>query len=477
MVSFDKIEQKLWVVNFGEGEEFLLKMIPSSITNKFEIVVSFIIGMSTHFGEPFDKWAYNLLKDSQKPATRPEILINNVDQIKGYVNDYLDFLDIDYSQFVDESKAKKNSILFMPDEIRMIIRLSSYMKFYALFSNTENLKLGTRFHQEVYNKFASEVAGTEIISKIYKVIQTKTFKYKQSDSFMWEYIKTIQCKDIGTHVIEIFNFIMNNILILCEHDKNPITYFVGVVDESVKWFLRSVYKGSIIYDDSVKTEDIHGSERDNLLTYSFNDTLGRLKNVAFDKIYEQIERENTSLDQSDKLITEFHRRVKDVEFVSPLSQCLVFPLLSKITKIPYAHFKTVSPEHTAVLSYYTSILLQKVFKADYRSLFNLLEFFPMTNPAIGTTYKVKNIHDYLKIQNDMKDFYGFNTKNLPHLALCHFVGRVSRVNFQHLLTGHILSGIPLSKIETDMIFFYTKYFAGELNKQIEYMVGLMNADF
>lgn len=477
MVNFEKVEQKAWEIKFENGESFPLKMIPSSITNKFEIVTDFVKGMSAHFGESFDNWAYNLFKDAQEATTRPEVLIKNVDQIKGYVNDYLDYLDIDYSQFVDESKAKKNSILFMPDEIELIIRLSSYMKFYSLFSNTENFKLGKRFHQEVYNKFAADIAETEIISKIYKVIQTKTFKYKQSDSFMWEYIKTIQCKDIGTHVIEIFNFIMNNILILCEHDKNPITYFVGVVDESVKWFLRSVYKGSIIYDDSVKTEDIHGSERDNLLTYSFNDTLGRLKNVAFDKIYEQIERENTSLDQSDKLITEFHNRVKDIEFISPLSQCLVFPLLSQITKIPYAHFKTVSPEHTAVLSYYTQMLLQKAFKADYRNMFVLLEYFPTSNPAIGTTYRIKNIHDYLNIQNNTKDFFGFNTKTLPHLILCHYVGRVSRVNFQHLLTGHNLSGIPLSKIETDMIFFFTKYFAGELDEQIKLMVGLMNADF
>jgi len=85
---------------------------------------------------------------------------------------------------------------------------------------------------------------------------------------MWQYIKNVQGKDIDSHVIDIFNFIMNHILILCEEDKNPITYFVGVIDESVKWFLRSVYKGSTIYD-------IQGINTDNLKTYSYNDTLGR----------------------------------------------------------------------------------------------------------------------------------------------------------------------------------------------------------
>ena len=79
----------------------------------------------------------------------------------------------------------------------------------------------------------------------------------------------IQCKSIDVHVIEIFNFIMNSILILCEEDKNPIVYFVSVVQESINWFLRSVYKGQIVYDDTISTEDIHGSNIDNLKTYAY----------------------------------------------------------------------------------------------------------------------------------------------------------------------------------------------------------------
>ncbi len=477
ILQFEKVGQKQWTLSFPNGGTFELKMTPSSVTNKFEIITDFITGISEHIGEPFNDWLEKLLTEGSDPSKRSEVLFNNIASLKNFVDEYLIFTNVDYTQFVDESKAKKNSILFKADEIEMILKLSSYLKVYSIFSNTENLKLGKRFHQEIYNKIAADISDTEIVAKIFKVIQTKTFRYKQSDSFMWEYIKTIQCKDIGTHIIEIFNFIMNNILILCQHTKNPITYFVGVVDESVKWFLRSVYKGSIVYDDSVSTEDIHGSERDNLLTYSFNDTLGRLKNIAFDKIYEQLERDNTSLDHSDKYITDFHDRVKDIEFISPLSQCLVFPILSTITKIPYAHFKTISPEHTAILSYYTDTIFQKVFKADYRNLFSLLHYFPTSNPAIGTTYRVKNIHDYLNIQNNTKDFFGFNTKTLPHIILCHYVGRVSRVNFKHLLSGQVLSGIPLSKVESDMIVFYAKYFSGELNTQLSEMVALMNADF
>ena len=97
---------------------------------------------------------------------------------------------------------------------------------------------------------------------------------------------------------------MNHIIILCEENKNPITYFVGVIDESVKWFLRSVYKGTIVYDDEISTEDIHGTHINNLRSYSFNDTLGRLKSIAFEKIYEKLDHENimTINDKTDQLL-------------------------------------------------------------------------------------------------------------------------------------------------------------------------------
>lgn len=468
--------QKEWTIVFKD-KEFDLQLVPSSVTNKFDIVTEFIERVSESCGDEFDQWFENLMENSSSEESKPLAVIESTDKLKEFINKYLDLQNIDYSLFVDKSKAKKNSILFHEDEIEKIIRLSGYLKVYSVISNNSQLKLSKKLHKQVYNKLAAEIAETEIIAKIFKVVQTKTFRYNLTDKFMWEYIKTIQCKDIGVHVIEIFNFIMNNILILCEEDKNPITYFVGVVDESVKWFLRSVYKGSIVYDDSISTEDIHGSDRDNLKTYSFNDTLGRLKGIAFEKIYNQLERQNMSVDNSDQNIIDFQNRLPEIEYISPLCSCFIFPILSKITNIPYIHYRTISAEHSAVLSYYTHQLLRKVFKSEYKNLFSLLDYFPLSQPSLNTTYKVKAIHQYLDIQDETQNFFGFNTKNLPHRLLCHFVGRVSRINFCHLLSGDNLSGIPLSKVESDMIYFYTNYFAGKFDEKADQMIALMNADF
>jgi len=479
LLKFEQAGAKDWKIFIDDIELTTLKLLPSSVTNKYYIVTSFIERLAEFHGEDFSEWFTDLIEKCKDEETKATAILNSIDKIIYYSNTFLDSLNIDYSKFVDESKAKKNSILFVGHEIKQIIKLSCYLKLYSVISNSQ-YSLSKNLHRDVYNKLAEEILSSEIVSKIFDVVKTKTFRYNLSDKFMWEYIKTIQCKDIGIHIIEIFNFIMNNIIILCEEDKNPITYFVGVVDESVKWFLRSVYKGSIVYDDSVSTEDIHGININNLLTYSFNDTLGRLKSIAFDKIYKKLEKENSmnlEKEDSDQYIINFHNRLSSINYISPLCSSLVFPLLSKMTQITYVHFKTISAEHSAVLSFYLNTLLSKVFKSDYKNLFQLLDYYPLTNPSINTTYKIKSIHDYIKTQNNLQNFYGFNTKTLPHKVLCHFVGRVSRINFCHLITGRKLSGIPLSKVETDMIHFYSLFFAEKLEDKISELTALMNKDF
>jgi hypothetical protein len=477
-----RIEQagpKEWTIIDGKCEPITLSLLSSTVTNKYYIVTKFIESVAEYYGEEFSDWFINFLNECRDPERRPAVIINNIPNIKKYADGYLAYKNFDFSQFVDESKAKKNSILFMPDEILHIIKLSAYLKFYSFISNNEHMKLGQTVDREIYNLLAKEIIETEVIRKIYDVIKTKTFRYNLTDNFMWEYIKNIQGKDIGIHVIEIFNFIMNHILILCEEDKNPITYFVGVIDESVKWFLRSVYKGSIVYDDSISTEDIQGINTDNLKTYSYNDTLGRLKGIAYEKIYELLQRQSMAIDKqeiNDENIILFHQRASEIEFISPLCETLVFPVLSQMTKIPYYHFKTISPEHAAVISVYMQNLFRKVFNADYKELFNLLNFFPLKSPSVATTYKIKSIHEYVDIQNETQDFFGFKTKMLPHALLCHYVGRISRVDFCDLLTGKRMGGIPLSKIEYNMVQFYTLYFANKLSREIEEMRKYMNAD-
>jgi hypothetical protein len=482
MIKFHLEDKTLKIFN---DEQHLLttNLMSSTITNKYYIVTTFIENVSkTCVG--FDKWFSNFLEEYTSEVERYPVIERNIPEIKRFVDEYLKVRNIDSAQFVDETKAKKASILFTAEEIEKIIRLSCYLKIYSIFFNSDDLKIDARLHKKIYNEFASEVLNSEVVTKIFNIIKTKTFRYNLTDKYMWDYIKMIQCKSIDVHVIEIFNFIMNSILILCEEDKNPITYFVSVVQESINWFLRSVYKGQIVYDDTISTEDIHGSNIDNLKTYAYNDTLGRLKGVAFEQIYDNLERSAILLfpvnqeSASDKSIVDFQNRLSKIEHISPLCNSLVYPVLSHITGIPYVHFKTLEPDHAIVLSVYTQNLLRKVFKiTEFRNLFSLLSYYPKKDIALATTYKVKMMDDFIKTTQKYDNFFGFKSKLLFGNMLGYFIGRISRVEFSSIFDGNELAGIPLSKIESEMIQFYTMLFAGQFDQEFENMKYLMYKDF
>lgn len=480
-IRFQQLDQRRLVFLSEDRVITILEMVASTVTNKFYLVTDFIEDMSKNSKE-FSEWYSDFIDEYVSAIDRYDLIEQNVPIIKKYADEYIDFRKIDFSKFVDETKAKKTSILLAADEIEKICRLSSYLKIYAIISNSENLKLDRRSHKKIYNMFADDVLNSETIFKIFNVVKTKTFRYNMTDKYMWDYIKMVQCKSIDVHVIEIFNFIMNSILILCEPDRNPITYFVGVIDESIKWFLGSIYKGSIIYDDSISTEDIQSTNIDNLKTYSYNDTLGRLKAIAYEKIKDHITKPSLlKFDENElKLEDEYvdiQKRVDGVKFISPLSEYFIFPILAKITGIPYNHFKTLSPEHTIVLSVYVQDILRKVFKNEYKSIVSLLNYYPTEHPSIATTYKLKNMESFINTANEVKNFFGIDTKIILGNMLGNFVGKISRVKFVNIFDGKELVGIPLSKIEAEMIDFYILLFADKLEAEIDKIRNVVHSDF
>lgn len=469
MIKFE-IESKRKVDVYNDDKHIItLEMVPSTITNKYFIITNYIENISKEVPE-FDKWFESFITQYNSFEDKLEYLEINVPKIKEFSDKYLDSKGFDLSKFVNESKAKKNTIFFTRKDVEAIIRFSCYLKVFSIISNSENMILDQRLYKKVYNLLASDI-DSELISKIFNVVKTKTYKYQLTDKYMWDYIKMVQCKSIEQHVIHIFNFIMNNIIILCEEDKNPITYFVTVIDESVRWFLRSVYKSSIVYDDSVSTEDIQSTNVDNLKTYCYNDTLGRLKGIAFNQIQSYIEPVCISFNDDDndmeRYILNFQRRLENVKYISPFCEFLVFPVISKITNIPYNHLKTLSPEHSILLSVFLQRQLGKIFDQQFKILFSMLSYYPKTQPSIITTYKLKNISLFINLTNSVSNFLGFNSKLLLSDILGNFIGKVSRLDFVNIFDGKELGGLPLSKLETDLVEFFVLFFAGKLDSYFE----------
>jgi hypothetical protein len=212
------------------------------------------------------------------------------------------------------------------------------------------------------------------------------------------------------------------------------------------------------------------------MSFSYNDTLGRLKIIASDYATKEMENNNRikMLDDNQRLI-DFVAVLKEIEWVSPLAQCLIYPLLSKITDVTYIHFNTLSPEYAAPITFYTHSLLKKVFKGNYREIFNLLDYYPTKQPSTFTTYRIKDYDSFVATFNKYKSFFGFVNTEVFFESLCFHVGRIARVNWRHLITGdNKEGGLPMSAIESEIIDFYVRYFSGNLSDEIAKLQDLYN---
>jgi hypothetical protein len=107
MVKFEQINQKSWKVCEGDKCIEMLDLSSSSITNKFSIITTFIENVSKNVGSEFDEWFVQFLNtykiDNEK---RFVVLEDNVPALKKFVDQYIDSKNIDFTQFVDMSKAK-----------------------------------------------------------------------------------------------------------------------------------------------------------------------------------------------------------------------------------------------------------------------------------------------------------------------------------------------------------------------------------
>lgn len=471
MISFEEVKpKKVYSIQRDGSRIHVLKLKTSTITNKFGIVTKFVENLSKKFGKGFDDWFENFVVSySNREHDRFKILSENVNRIKKFVNDYVDSLEIDFSKFVDESKTKtKNSVVFNAEDIEIIAKLSGCLKVYSIISNSENMCLENKLHKIIYNMFISDVS-IDVITRIFEVIKTKTYRYKLTDRFMWDYVKTIQCRPIQYHVTNIFNFIMNNIIVLCETDKNPITFFVTVTDEAVRWILRSVYKETVVYTDSITMEDIQTSgSSDNLKSLCYNDTIGRLKRAALDRMFEVF-------GDNEEEVT-LHNRLQSLKYISPICDCLCFPILSKVTGVPYEHISAMSPEHAAELSVYTYYLVTSVFGDDYSNLFNLLQYAPIEPVPVASTFKIRSIFKWSDIQQEIGNFFGYKCLTIPGKLLSFFLGKFSRLKIVNILNGKEMISIPMQKIEADAIEFFPRFFAGHFDGEIKQMRKLIYKD-
>jgi hypothetical protein len=271
---------------------------------------------------------------------------------------------------------------------------------------------------------------------------------------------------------------MNNIIVFCEYDKNPITFMVIVINNNSRWVLHSIYVQNIQYEGQLSTEDIHTITSDNLKTYAYNEVLGHLKSLAYKKIHSVLKTytkidtdgyENLD-DTATEAIIKLNNNIDAMSIHAPIHHCLTFPIISKVCDIPYYHMKTINASHACILSLYLYKLLteKNLMPQKFFDFFEVLKYGVLKPPAVSTTFQIKYGEKFINLTNEFNSFYSFKSKTMLHKIICHFIGIISRnkQGYMNLYDGEIKDGFSVNKLEPSLIEFYIYFFAGKLDNEI-----------
>lgn len=491
MLLLGKVEKRKWSFNeVDENNNFkrcitVLNFETSSITNKFEVVANLIDDMNSRSPE-FSEWFIKLFSDYIESNYNSELLFAEKDKFIQFSESYLDSLNIDFSEFANEEKSSKTSIMFDKNDIRSIALSSNCLKLYSIFwfgaeeedvfneekkrweKHPKPLKLPENIHREFYQALIQPCIDTKTTVKMFQLIRSRIYRSSITDRYMWDLIKMAISETPETYVMTVFNFLMVNMLSTLSPERNPVPFLVSIIDDSIRWLMRTIYKDKIVYGEAFSgSDDIYGSSlsKESFYVYCCNDVVGKAAKIGM-QILEDVYKLN------DEEFNNVRDRIDIVDILTPPMKILTLPIASKVFEIPYKYLITCLPKHTLLMG----IFLYELSKGILDESFPLITEFLITVPtetdlkfiSTKSSYQIRNLEFII---NNHKPIFGFSSKTLKFDIMSNICGvlSASKKNLVSVITGQPLKKISYLSLEDDAIKFYTLLYANQLDGMFEQM--------
>jgi len=424
----------------------------------------------------FETWFVSLLDLYIQNDRDAQIIIDNGNNILNIVESYIDSKNIDFKKFSKLEKASKTSIKFLETDIKAIAITATCLKLYSLFwfdvnidpqGNNVGLSLPENAHRQVYEKLLSPCLKTGTTEKIFQLIRSKIYRSNLTDRYMWDLIKMCLSESPESYIMTVFKFLTQNMLISIEIDKNPIPYLVSLIDDSIKWLMRTVYVDRILYTESFGgVDEIYGSSlaKESFLMYCCNDDINKAASAAMKILEEEFE-----LSENDFI--KIRDRLDSLDSLTPVMKLFVLPMVSKVLNIPYKFLLACPPKHAMLLGVFMYHLSKDIFDSQFPVLSEFLSSCPREKDdddkkallnKMQSSYKIRCIEFIL---NDKTPIFGFSSKTLKFNILSSICGvlSASKKNLVSIINGKAMPKSTYIELEMDAIKFFTKLYSNNLD--------------
>lgn len=476
MIILNKLEGKrkwdlVLVDDLGNFQKNLLhlELKPATVANKFEIIGDLLSDMCTKLPD-FSDWFSDLILNYIDNDYNSEILLDEIDNFLNMSKRYIDTLGVNFGDFTRIEKTTKTSIIFYEEENKSIAISSTCLKLFSVFcyDNQKDSKLALpgNAHRKMYEGLVAPCIKNGTATKMFQLIRSRIYRSSITDRYMWDLIKMAISETPESYVMKVFNFLMNNMLCTLAPDQNPIPFLVSIIDDSIRWLMRTVYKDRILYGEAFGgPDDIYGSSvsKDSFYVYSCNDVVGKAAQIGM-----------TLLETEHLLTGEEFDQVRDrvdlLDVLTPPMKLLILPISSKVFEIPYKYLLTCPPKHALLMGIFLHYLSKDLLGDRFPIINEFLISYPTDTKSLSTRslYKSRNLEFIL---NDPTPIFGFAAKDFKWDVMNSICGvlSVSKKNLVSVITGKQLRKMSFFNLEHDVVQFFTLLYSNQLDTIFEQM--------
>jgi hypothetical protein len=373
-----------------------ISLLPNNtISKNFDSVISSIQSMSEIMGKVFDDYIFNFVNGYQNCDTEDEryaFLRKTVNKTLQFSTVFVSVNNINYREFADESQRTNDSIFFDTKNILKIFRLSQALKIFSIVLNTETgINLENR--RAIWNKFITLLKADHLPSKLHKFLEILSINAKKNKIRNYSEKTVADDEDnIDNLILESFNFILYEGLIIHDHKRNPIPFFAGILNTNIKYGGKFKSDNSIVFVDDevdpIEEQNSRKGSKEKIIADNY--TLNQLYDISFcylSKVH-QNRRKNKI---GNKKLPEHLDKVKHN---SPFWDTILTPILSKAIGIGDARLRNILPQQAACISFYSGQKLNSIYSKKYTNLFRLAFLFPITQPNFRI-YRLKNVSHFI----------------------------------------------------------------------------------
>lgn len=465
-------ENKTWVIKDDNEILWDIKLTSSlSISNAFDKVSELLNDMFSNV-EGFDDWLRNVIL-RYKEEGLSSILLDECDNFYYFSEKYFNYLQIPIDTFIDKTKISKTSVVFYEEDLKELIILCISLKVYSIFSanSVQEYKVLDNTNTAIYRKLSSKCVELKLQDKIYNIIQSKVYRKYTSDRMLWTILAEFSIETPDNFIMSLFNFILNNLLVTIDINKNPVSFLTGAIDKSVSWLLKSSHGNMIYKNDSISIGDeIHSHDRyrDSFSIYCDNDLISKICRITYDIL--KVEK-----GLGDDVIDRITQDIEKMEYIYNYMKLTTLPLFEKSMNIPYDHLLQISPKNIAILGMFMHHVSVETRLIDtYPRILNYLICIPSpgANTASQTFTNMKSSYQMRYpehfVNNYQNTTFGFKELTIKGKLIAHICGILSNTK-KYLIDIYKcqpIKNISHYEFEKEVLAYFTRLYNDSLDLKL-----------